>query len=164
MRTTERLKFIENKTTADLDELWQNCFDGQANLNHMNAHVPFALTHQRKLNSFLKDENGYCTWLVKRRVEGYIIGFAIHGNFILGLPNNIGFNIGLQYTRNGYATDTLDALIVHVKEIGLSQTFGHCFEANIASIRTMEKCGFDNLGRTGKEYGGNFEVKYGKQL
>jgi RimJ/RimL family protein N-acetyltransferase len=160
MRDTLRLTFTNNKTTVDLDELWLNCFAGQSNLNHMNAYVPFPVTLQFQLNGFLNHDHGYKSWLIKRKNEQDIIGFAIHGNFIPGIPNNIGFNIGLKYTRHGFASETLHALIEYVKEIGLHETFGHCFENNIASIRTMEKCGFQNLGRTGRNFQDNNELKF----
>lgn len=164
MQNTERLTFINIKTENDLNELWQNSFAGQDNLNHMNAHVPYPLTQQWQLNRFLTTENGYRSWLVKRIAEQDIIGFAIHGNFIPGLPNNIGFNIGLNYTRNGYATETLKALIEYVRGIGLHETFGHCFESNFASKRTMENCGFTNQGRTGRQFNHNYELKFRIQL
>ena len=164
MRNTERLIFINNKTQNDLNELWKNCFAGQDNFNHMNAHVPMPVTQQRQLNGFLTTENGYRTWLVKKISEQDIIGFAIHGNFFPGLSNNVGFNIGLSYTRNGYATETLKALIESIREAGLKETFGHCFESNLASISTMESCGFINQGRTGRQFNHNYEIKFRIQL
>ena len=50
MQNTKRLTFISNKTENNLDELWQNCFAGPDNFNHMNAHVPFLFTEQWQLN------------------------------------------------------------------------------------------------------------------
>jgi len=164
MINTEILTFINDKTENDLNELWQNCFAGQNNLNHMNAYVPFPIAQQWQLNGFLTTENGYRSWLVKRISEQDIIGFAIHGNFFPGLPNNIGFNIGLNYTRNGYATETLKALIEYIKGVGLDETFGHCFESYFASIKTMENCGFINQGRTGRQFSHNYELKFKIQL
>ncbi len=69
MESTQRLTFISGKSNSDLDELWQNCFAGQANLNHMNAHVPYAVTQQAQLNDFLKNNLGYKSWLIKRIAE-----------------------------------------------------------------------------------------------
>lgn len=164
MKNTERLTFINRKTENDLNELWQNCFEGKYNLNHMNAHVPIPVTQQRQLNRFLTIENGYRSWLIKRIATQDIIGFAIHGNFFPGLPNNIGFNIGQNYIKNGYATETLKVLIEYVKGVGLNETFGHCFESNFASIKTMENCGFVNQGRTGRQFNNNYELKFRIQL
>jgi RimJ/RimL family protein N-acetyltransferase len=84
----------------------------------------------------------------------------VHGDFFPGLPNNVGFNIGLSYINKGYATETLQSLIAFVKSLGLKETYGHCFESNIGSIRTMEKCGFKNLGLSGKKFGNVKELKF----
>jgi RimJ/RimL family protein N-acetyltransferase len=162
MLSTQRLTFINSvKTENDLDELWQNCFSGTENLAHMNAHVPIPLTQQFQLNGFLKNSGvNYKTWLIKRIAENDIIGFTVHGNFFPGLPNNIGFNIGLKYIKKGYATEALQSLIKYVKSTGLTETYGHCFETNTASIKTMEKCGFINIGPTGKKYNNVQELKF----
>lgn len=164
MIETKRLTFINNKTQNDLNDLWANCFNGQLNYNFMHAHVPlqYRIPNQNAINQFLRHNNG--TWLVKRKIENDIIGFAVHGDFIPELPNNIGFNIGNNYTRNGYAKETLSELIEFLRKIGLRETFGHCLESNIASIKTMEACGFDNLGRTGRHFNGNYELKFGIKL
>jgi RimJ/RimL family protein N-acetyltransferase len=164
MQNTTRLIYLNKKTNQDLNELWNYCFAGVKNSSHMNAHVPFALTEQRQLDGFLRNENGYTTWLIKRNSEQDIIGFIVHGNFFPGLPNNIGFNIGMDYIKNGYATEALNALIEYVKSIGLKETFGHCFESNIGSIHTMEKCNFINMGRTGRQFNGNYELKFKIEL
>lgn len=37
-------------------------------------------------------------------------------------PITLGFNIGLQYTRNGYAKETLGALLSYLKDKGLEET------------------------------------------
>ncbi len=162
MKNTPRLAFIISiKTEEDLDELWQNCFAGADNLAHMNAFVPFPLTQKSQLNGFLKNpRENYKTWLIKRIAENDIIGFVVHGNFFPGLPNNIGFNIGLKYAQKGYATETLHSLLEYLREQGITETYGHCFESNLPSIRTMEKCGFKNLGPTGKRYGNVHELKF----
>jgi len=164
MEDTQRLTFISDISTINFDNLWNNCFNGKANLEHMNAYVPYPLTHRWQLNNFLTNQHNYTCWLIKRKEEQDFIGFIIHGNFIPGLPNNIGFNIGLNYTRNGFASEALNSLVKYVRDIGLKETFGHCFEANIASISTMEKLGFVNQGRTGNKYNGNFELKFRIQL
>jgi RimJ/RimL family protein N-acetyltransferase len=160
MRNTERLTFINNKSESDLINLWENCFYGQANYNFMHVHVPqsYRVPSQNALNQFLMHYKS--TWLVKRIIENDIIGFAVHGDFIPGLPNNIGFNIGLKYTRRGYPKETLVEMIEYLRSIGLHDTFGHCMESNIASIRTMESCGFDNLGRTTSQFNDIYELKF----
>lgn len=162
MKPTNRLTYLNSiKTDMDLNELWQNCFAGTENLAHMNAHVPMPLTQQWQLNGFLNSGgNRYKTWIIKRIAEKDIIGFVVHGDFFPGLPNTIGFNIGLNYIQKGYASETLQSLIEHLKSTGLKETYGHCFDTNVGSIRTMEKCGFKNLGPTGKTYGNAHELRF----
>ena len=160
MRDSDRLAYIRDMNNQLLNELWTNCFLGFDNLSHMNAYVPIPVTQSWQLNGFLNNQQNYSAWVIKRKAEEDIIGFAIHGDFFPGLPNNIGFNIGLNYTRNGYATETLQSLISYVAELGLRESYGHCFETNLASIRTMEQCGFTNMGYTGRQYGGIQELQF----
>jgi RimJ/RimL family protein N-acetyltransferase len=164
MRNTNRLTFVRDKSENDLNELWTNCFNGEVNYDFMNAHVPlpYRVPNQNALSQFLMHSKS--AWLIKRIVEKDIIGFAVHGDFIPGLPNNIGFNIGINYTRNGYAKETLTELIQLLSSKGLKETFGHCLESNVASIRTMEACGFKNHGRTGRQFNGNYELKFSRQI
>lgn len=165
MNNTSRLSFVKDMTSSNLDELWQNCFAGAANQQHMNAYVPHKVTSLTQLRPFLMNNLGsYSTWLIKRVEENDIIGFAIHGNYIPEMPNNIGFNIGLEYIRNGYATETIQELIEFLRRKGLTETFGHCFEANTPSVSLMEGIGFQNLGRTTNRPNGHYELKFRYEL
>ena len=66
MENSLRLTYISNLTNEGLNQLWQSCFAGHANISHMNAHVPYPVTQQWQLNSFLINQNGYKVWLIKR--------------------------------------------------------------------------------------------------
>lgn len=160
MKDSRRLTFISDKSQSQLNELWQNCFEGENNLQHMNEHVPIPVTHQWQLDGFLTHEHNYSSWLIKRIEEGDIIGFVIHGDFFPGLPNNVGLNIGLNYTGEGYATETIECLLEYIRENGFTRTYGHCLETNRPSILLMERCGFERMGPTGKSYGGRSEIKF----
>ena len=164
MQNTERLTFINKKKLEELNELWHNCFEGTENDDHMHRHVPdqFRVPNQANLFNFLTNNNS--SWLVKRIVEKDIIGFAVYGDFIPGMENNIGFNIGLKYINKGYGSELLKELIEIPRKKGLTETFGHCLESNIGSIKTMEKCGFTLEMNTGRQYNGKRELKFKKQL
>jgi RimJ/RimL family protein N-acetyltransferase len=164
MENTDRLIFINDKSPDELNELWHNCFDGNENDDHMHRHIPnqFRVPNQASLYNFLTNNNS--TWLVKRIVEKDIIGFAVFGDFMPGMENNIGFNIGLKYINNGYGSELLNALIEIPRKKGLVETFGHCLESNIGSIKTMEKCGFTLAMNTGRQFNGNKELKFKKLL
>lgn len=64
----------------------------------------------------------------------------------------IGYHIGGDYTRRGYATEAMKAFLPDVmtkKE--LDEVYGICVSENIASKKVMEKCGFqkefEGMGR-----------------
>jgi len=164
MNDSTRLSYLHNKTQYAINELWANCFEGPENMSHMNAHVPIPLTRKEQLVGFLMAERGYKTWLIKRHKEGDIIGFLVHGNFFPGLPNSIGFNIGRKYIGQGYGSEALRALLGYLRESGLTETYGYCFDSNTPSMHVMEKCGFVNRGVTGKEYGYRNELKFKVEL
>lgn len=56
----------------------------------------------------------------------------------------IGYHVAKPYTENGYATEAVRAFLpVITKEKLLSEVYGICLSDNIASVRVMEKCGFE---------------------
>ena len=58
----------------------------------------------------------------------------------------IGYHVAKQYTGNGYATEAVQAFIpVIAAEKHLSEVYGICLSDNIASIRVLEKCGFEAI-------------------
>ena len=55
----------------------------------------------------------------------------------------IGYHIGVAYTKQGYATEAVKAFLpVVMKALQLSEIEGVCLADNTASRRVMEKCGF----------------------
>lgn len=165
MEQTARLTFTSFWTIFELNDPWQKCFAGAANYEHMNRYVPHPLTAQGQLNNFMQNSGkGYTAWIIKRRKEIDPIGFVIHGDFFPGHPNNIGFNVGLNYSRQGYAVESLISLMNLLENSGYTETYDHCFATNVASFRCMENCGFQNLGPTGKKYGNDVEIQFRKRF
>lgn len=61
----------------------------------------------------------------------------------------VGYHIGKEYTKKGYATEAIKAFLQEMMpKKGLDKVYGICVSENIASIKVMEKCGFQ------KEYEG----------
>ena len=61
----------------------------------------------------------------------------------------VGYHIGGRYTGKGYATEAVKAFLpVILPKLGISRIAGICVAENQASIRVMERCGFQ------KEYEG----------
>ena len=67
----------------------------------------------------------------------------------------IGYHIAKKYTGNGYATEAVSAFLPVISENkSLSGIYGICLKENVASVRVMEKCGFENLYSGAGEYQG----------
>ena len=58
----------------------------------------------------------------------------------------LGYHIAKAYTGKGYATEAARAFLpAMAAEYGLSEIIGICLADNLASVRVMEKLGFENL-------------------
>ena len=56
----------------------------------------------------------------------------------------IGYHIAKRYTNNGYATESLKLFIQYIKvNFKLKEIYGIALAANKASVRVLEKCGFE---------------------
>ena len=55
----------------------------------------------------------------------------------------VGYHIGANYTRKGYATEAVKAFLpVILPKLGLKRMKGICLADNFASRKVMERCGF----------------------
>jgi len=67
----------------------------------------------------------------------------------------VGYHIGGAYTKNGYAAEAVSAFLpVIMKKIGIDEIAGVCLAENAASVRVMERCGFERLYEGMGEYQG----------
>ncbi len=67
----------------------------------------------------------------------------------------IGYHVGKKFTGNGYATEAVKAfmpVIASAKSIG--EIYGICVAENVASVKVMEKCGFESVYSGIGEYQG----------
>ena len=56
----------------------------------------------------------------------------------------IGYHIGKKYTRQGYASEAVAAFLpVIMDRLSISSIMGICLAENAASIKVMERCGFE---------------------
>ena len=63
----------------------------------------------------------------------------------------VGYHIGGNYTKNGYATEAVKAFLpVIMPKLSLSKIAGICLADNKASVKVMERCGcikeFEGIG------------------
>lgn len=80
----------------------------------------------------------YPVLLKDRTYIGYVqaVPFEDHGW-------EIGYHIGGDYTKKGYATEAVTAFLpVIMERLGLRQMAGVCLADNRASVKVMERCGF----------------------
>lgn len=55
----------------------------------------------------------------------------------------IGYHIGGNYTKQGYATEAVTAFLpVIMKQLGITEIRGICLADNLAAVKVMERCGF----------------------
>lgn len=55
----------------------------------------------------------------------------------------IGYHMGADYTKKGYATEAVKAFLTYMmEEKKLTKVYGICLSENIASKKVMEKSGF----------------------
>ena len=55
----------------------------------------------------------------------------------------VGYHIGGNYTRKGYATEAVKAFLpVIMPRLKISRIAGICLSENKASVKVMERCGF----------------------
>ena len=68
---------------------------------------------------------------------GYVQLVPLEGGF------EVGYHIGKAYTCRGYATEVLSAFLSYIMpRKNLNLVWGICDAENVASIRVLEKCGF----------------------
>lgn len=55
----------------------------------------------------------------------------------------VGYHIGANYTKRGYATEAVKAFLpVIMPKLGITGIHGICLADNAASVKVMERCGF----------------------
>ena len=99
------------------------------------------------LHSYLASQpNGYGRMAVIRKSDQAWLGWCglkYHDNGMVDL----GYRFFRRYWGQGYATESAMLSIQHGFEVlGLQEIVGHVAKDNAASIRVLEKCGFQCVG------------------
>ncbi|MBO5372928.1 MAG: GNAT family N-acetyltransferase [Lachnospiraceae bacterium] len=70
----------------------------------------------------------------------------------------VGYHIGGEYTKKGYATEAMKAFLpIVMAKMGIDKVYGICVSENVASKKVMEKCGFRKKFEGMGKYQGNDE-------
>lgn len=85
------------------------------------------------------------TFLAIRKKDNKLIGFVDirHelNDFLKSYGGHIGFGVRPTERRKGYAFKILTKALTFCREIGLKKVMLACYKDNIASRKTIEKCG-----------------------
>ena len=101
----------------------------------------FTEGRQIKFGAYLKDN------------MNTIIGTVSFSNIIKGvfLSCYLGYRFDEKHINKGYATEAISRGVAYVFEtLGLHRVEANIMPSNFASIRTIEKCGFENEGLSRK--------------
>lgn len=86
------------------------------------------------------------TFFAVREKDGRILGMldlrhTLKQAFLSQYGGHIGYSVRPDERQKGYAAAMLQQAIIYAKQLGLSKVMLGCFADNLASIRTIEKCG-----------------------
>lgn len=91
-------------------------------------------------------------------VDGVIVGrVSIRhelNDYLATIGGHIGYGVGKEYRRRGYATEILRQSLEMLRVMGVDRALVTCVDDNIGSIKTIEACGGelqDKVGREGEE-------------
>ena len=90
---------------------------------------------------------GFGVWTLVRKEDGAIIGragYSVRSGFD---DVELGFLVGMDYQRQGYATEALSCVLdLLFDRMKINRAEGQCDVRNPASARVMEKCGMRREG------------------
>jgi len=95
-----------------------------------------------------RDSTGYPFFIFTKEGDNLLGGITL-SNVRRGVTQSgsIGYWIGQPFQKNGFMTEAVKALGVYAfKELGLHRIDAASLPENLASIRVLEKCGFQKEG------------------
>lgn len=107
--------------------------------------------YKRRLRQYQKDlreEAGYAFFMFRKSDNGLLGGLSL-SNIRRGVTQacTLGYWMGLPHAGHGYMTEAVQALAPFVfNTLWLHRLEAACLPGNRASIRVLEKCGFEREG------------------
>ncbi len=98
---------------------------------------------------YAAENPGYGVWILESKEDGALVGYGVvrHVEFQPGREIEIGYTTTKECWGKGYATEATLGLIQYANEtLGIHEFVAYTDEANIASNRVLEKCGFKRVG------------------
>ena len=90
------------------------------------------------------------TFLMIRKDDGAALGGVGFGG--LGDVHELGYALGRAYWGQGYATESVLAMIEHARGLGLRALEAFTFVENPSSARVLAKAGFSDMGVVRRSY------------
>lgn len=76
--------------------------------------------------------------------DGTFVGYV--QAISLGERWEIGYHIGKAFTGKGYASEAVAAFLPQILDtLGATEILGVCLADNVASVKVMQKCGFEKV-------------------
>jgi len=102
--------------------------------------------NNRKENTVSRGWVAATTFFAVRKLDNKIIGIIdirhnLENEFLAQFGGHIGYSVCPSERKKGYATDILKMGLDYAKSLNIKEVMIACFSDNIASIRTIEKCG-----------------------
>ncbi len=147
---TKRLKLRE-MTVADVDDFYELYRDPSITKYMEDLYEDpederiYTRNYIEKIYGFY----GYGLWTVIHKESGKVIGRAgISNRDGFDLPE-LGFMLGKEYQKKGYAFEICEAILTYAKEeLGFSEILSFVRPGNLSSERLLEKLGFRPESRT----------------
>lgn len=148
---TKRLELLP-LNAKQLELLITNLAELEKQLNFSYQAEPlngfFLTILQKQLEAIKKDPNNYLWltfWLIVRKSDRTVVGSADYKN----LPDSrqeveIGYGLGNAFEKNGYMTETVEAMCRFAfEQPGVSIVIAETEADNLASQRVLSRCGFE---------------------
>lgn len=145
--TTERLTITE--LTMDMTEaIHKNSLD-EDNRRFVPDEVFETINEARETVDFLMSQyetkDGPLVYAILISKTGENIGYVQ----LIPIDDGqweVGYHIAMRHTGKGYAAEAVRAFLPAItREVGINEVFGICLKENAASVRVMEKCGFESV-------------------
>lgn len=99
------------------------------------------------IDLYAKKDNDFWIYAIDRKSDGAFVGTLALIKDEAG-DDEIGYRFLEKYWGMGYGYDLCKGTIDYCRTIKMPKLMGYVFDANIASAKILEKCGFQLIGHS----------------
>ena len=102
-----------------------------------------------RANISRQNRSGFSIWAMVEQSSGLVIGMCGLAEFGHGLPGiELAYRLRRDKWGQGYASEAAEAAVTHAfTALALERLIGAVEPANVASVRVLEKSGFQRMSR-----------------